>query len=86
MMNSEFVHDKAKALAGRLMKEHPGDLQAQVRRAFELVISRPPDEIELIRSLAFIGKLKAEHQLAPDVALQRFAVAVFSFNEFFYLD
>jgi hypothetical protein len=86
MMNSEFVHDKAKALADRLMREFPGDLQAQVRNAFERVISRPPDETEMIRSLAFIGKLKTEHQLAPELALQRFAIAVFSFNEFFYLD
>lgn len=86
MMNSEFVHDKAKALADRLIKEHPGDLQAQLRRAYELVISRPPDESELVRSLAFIGKLKTEHQLAPELALQRFAIATFSFNEFFYLD
>lgn len=86
MMNSEFVHDKAKALADSLAKEHPGDLQAQVKGAFERVLSRPPDESEMIRSLAFIGKLKTEHQLAPELALQRFALAVFSFNEFFYLD
>ena len=86
MMNSEFVHDKAKALADRLAREHPGDLQAQVRGAFELVLSRPPDESELVRSLAFIGKLKTDQQLSPELALQRFALAVFSFNEFFYLD
>lgn len=86
MMNSEFVHDKAKALADSLAKEHPGDLQAQVKGAFERVLSRPPDESEMIRSLAFIGKLKTENQLAPELALQRFALAVFSFNEFFYLD
>jgi hypothetical protein len=86
MMNSEFIHDKAKALAGRLTREHPGDLQAQVRSAFELVLSRGPDESEMVRSLAFIGKLKTESKLDPDLALQRFAIAVFSFNEFFYLD
>lgn len=86
MMNSEFVHDKAKALAERVASEHPGDLQAQVRKAFELVVARTPDESELIRSIAFIGKMKNQHQLAPELALQRFAVAVFSFNEFFYLD
>jgi hypothetical protein len=57
-----------------------------VRRAFELVISRPPDESELVRSISFIGKLKTQQQLPPELALQRFAVAVFSFNEFFYLD
>lgn len=86
MMNSEFIHDKATALAKRLEREHPGDLQAQVKRAFELVVSRQPDESEVIRSLAFINKLKTESRLSPELALQRFAVAVFSFNEFFYLD
>ena len=86
MMNSEFIHEKATALAKRLEREHPGDLQAQVKRAFELVVSRRPDDGEVIRSLAFINKLKIDSKLAPDLALQRFAVAVFSFNEIFYVD
>ena len=86
MMNSEFIHDEAATLAKRLEREHPGDLQAQVKRAFELVVSREPDAGEVIRSLAFINKLKTDSKLAPELALQRFAVAVFSFNEFFYLD
>ncbi|RYD46828.1 MAG: DUF1553 domain-containing protein [Verrucomicrobiaceae bacterium] len=86
MMNSEFIHDEAATLAKRLEREHPGDLQAQVKRAFELVVSREADESEVIRSLAFINKLKTESKLEPQLALQRFAVAVFSFNEFFYLD
>ena len=86
MMNSEFIHDKAKALAERLKKEHPGDLQAQVKRAFELVVCRPADESEVALSLGFINKLKSENKLDGDLALQRFCVGVFSFNEFFYLD
>ncbi|WP_052572851.1 PSD1 and planctomycete cytochrome C domain-containing protein [Haloferula sp. BvORR071] len=86
MMNSEFVHEKAKNLAARLEQERPGDLQGQIQRAFELVLSRDPDESEVALSLGFINKLKSESQLAPDVALQRFCIAVFSFNEFFYLD
>ncbi|HEY1122016.1 MAG TPA: DUF1553 domain-containing protein, partial [Haloferula sp.] len=86
MMNSKFIHDEATTLAKRLEREHPGDLQAQVKRAFELAVSREPDAGEVIRSLAFINKLKTESKLEPQLALQRFAVAVFSFNEFFYLD
>jgi hypothetical protein len=86
MMNSEFIHDEATKLAKRLEREYPDDLQAQVKRAFELVVSRDPDESEVIRSLAFINELKTDSKLPPNVALQRFAVAVFSFNEFFYLD
>ncbi|MCW1915647.1 DUF1553 domain-containing protein [Luteolibacter sp. GHJ8] len=86
MMNSEFIHTEAKALAGRLKREHPDDLQAQVKRAFELVVCRSADESEVALSLAFINKLKSENQLDVDLALQRFCVAVFSFNEFFYID
>ncbi len=86
MMNSEFIHEKAAALAKRLEAERPGDLQGQIRRAFELVLSREPDESELVLSLGFIGKMKNENLLPPDLALQRFCVGVFSFNEFFYLD
>ncbi|WP_367873639.1 DUF1549 and DUF1553 domain-containing protein [Luteolibacter sp. Populi] len=86
MMNSEFVHDKAKALADRLQRERPDDLQAQVKRAFELVLSRDPDESEVALSLAFMNELKTESKLTPDLALQRFCIGVFSFNEFFYLD
>jgi len=86
MMNSEFIHTEASALADRLKREHPGDLQAQIKRAFELVLSREPDESEVALSLAFIDELKSESKLDPDLALQRFAVGVFSFNEFFYLD
>jgi hypothetical protein len=86
MMNSEFIHEKAAALAKRLEAEHPGDLQAQVKRAFELVVSRTPDESEVVRSLAFIQKLKTDSGLTRELAVQRFAVAIFSFNEFFYID
>lgn len=86
MMNSEFVHEKAKALADRLERENPGDLQAQIKRAFELVLSRDPDESEVALSIGFIGKMKSESKLSPELALQRFCIGVFSFNEFFYLD
>lgn len=86
MMNSEFIHDEATALATRLKREAPDKLQLQIRRAFQLVLSREPDESEVALSLAFINRLKTESNLTPDLALQRFCVGVFSFNEFFYID
>ena len=86
MMNSEFIHDEATALATRLKREAPDNLQHQVRRAFQLVLSREPDESEIALSLAFINRLKTESNLTPELALQRFCVGVFSFNEFFYID
>ncbi|WP_193211526.1 PSD1 and planctomycete cytochrome C domain-containing protein [Luteolibacter marinus] len=86
MLNSEFIHDKAAALAARLQAECPDDLHAQVVRAFELVLTREPEEIEIIRALTLIHTLKAEGQLTPGDALQRFALAMFNLNEFIYLD
>ncbi|MDB6076357.1 MAG: hypothetical protein JWO82_104 [Akkermansiaceae bacterium] len=86
MMNSAFIHEEAAKLAERLKTDRPGDLQAQIRRSFELVLSREPNELEIVKSLGFIGKMKTEHHLDADTALQRFCVAIYSFNEFFYLD
>jgi hypothetical protein len=86
MMNSAFIHEEAGKLANRLQGDRPDDLQGQIKRAFELVLSREPNEVEIVKSLGFIGKMKNEHHLDANTALQRFCVAIYSFNEFFYLD
>ena len=86
MMNGEFFHQEASTLARRLERERPEDLPAQVKRAFELVVTREPDEIETIRALTFINDLKTVSGLPPDLALQRFALAMLNLNEFIHLD
>lgn len=86
MMNSEFIHSKADTLAERLQAERPGDLGAQIRLAFEIVISREADELEVERAVKFVSDLRSENRLDETSALQRFALAMFNLNEFIYLD
>ena len=47
LMNSEFVIAQSKFIAERAAAEAGGDKTAQVRRVFELLLSRAPDESEL---------------------------------------
>ncbi|MFZ9937502.1 MAG: DUF1553 domain-containing protein [Luteolibacter sp.] len=86
MLHSDFTNQKAVRLADRLRSEHPDDPAAQVRRAFEVLLSRPPSQVELSRSLAFLETLQSEQDLDPTTALNRFALAALNFNEFLFLD
>ncbi len=60
LLNSRFSLQMARATAGRLLDEatEPEEL---VRRAFIVMLGRPPEAIELERSLAFLAK---QQQLA----------------------
>lgn len=86
MLHSGFTNKKAVKLADRLRREHPEDPTAQVKRAFEILVSRAPNESELSRSLAFLESLQSEQGLDSDTALNRFALAALNFNEFLFLD
>ncbi|HEV3167225.1 MAG TPA: DUF1549 and DUF1553 domain-containing protein [Isosphaeraceae bacterium] len=72
LMNSEFAIGCAKALAGRLFRECGGDTEAQVLRAYRVVLGRDPSASELSQARAFLGSQaellrKADHMLArPD--------------------
>ena len=52
LMNSSFVEEGSKQLAARIEKDSGADFDARVRRAFELVYSRPPgaQELQLIHA------------------------------------
>jgi len=47
LMNSQFVVDQAKFIAERAQSDLKGDRESQVRRVFELILSRGPEEDEL---------------------------------------
>ncbi len=49
MLNGAFVNVQAAELARRLRREVPDDPPAQVRRALQLALSRPPDEASVRR-------------------------------------
>ncbi|QDV20991.1 Planctomycete cytochrome C [Gimesia panareensis] len=75
LFNSRFLLQQADLFAQRLEREHPGDLGAQVKRAFELCYSRPPTETELAESVQFI---KAEQ-------LPAFCRALLNSNELLFI-
>jgi hypothetical protein len=85
MLNSEFVQDQATQLAARLRRE-AADPEAQVRRGFALVTSRPARDGEVARGLQFLGEMQKEEGLTVARSLDRFCLLLLNLNEFIYLD
>jgi hypothetical protein len=85
MLNGEFTNEQARALAARLRGEAP-NLEGQIRRVYLLTASRPPDETELRRDLAFLHQLEANGGLSPTDALRTYCLMHLNSNEFLYLD
>ena len=48
LMNDEFIIERGKDLAERVIKEHPGDVGAQVRAAWRLTQGRDPTDAEMM--------------------------------------
>ena len=86
MLNGEFTHEQAAALADRLMREYPDDLPTQITRAIRLTTGRLPAVDEVQRDVAFVRELKSKHGLDDRAALARFALLALNTNEFIYLD
>lgn len=86
MLNGEFLHEQAAALAERLEKEHPGDLPAQVRSAVRLTTGRDPAAGEVAADVAFARRLRSEFKLDAAGALARYALVCLNANAFVYLD
>jgi len=76
MMNNNFVITQANLFAARLRKEAGDDPAAQVTRAFQLALGRPPLASEKMASVEF---LKGGRDRLPE-----FAQAMFNLNEFAY--
>src|SRR5262249_29071862 len=79
MLNGEFTNEQAAALAERLQREAPGDLEAQVRRAIRLTTGRAPGEDEVRKDVTFVRSLKED-------GLKRYCLLALNANEFIYLD
>src|SRR5207253_6618064 len=61
MLNGQFSNEQAAALAERLRKEAPGDLEAQVRRAVRLTTGRTPGAEEVKKDVAFVKTLREKN-------------------------
>lgn len=55
LLNSAFAFDRAKNLAGCLIREAGDDPEARVERAYQFVLARPPLPEESSRALAFLS-------------------------------
>ena len=86
MLNSDWINEEAKVLAGRLKKEAGESPEAQVRLGLSLATSRTPTSAEVDRGVAFMKRLMENHKATGDVALEQFALLVLNLNEFAYLD
>jgi hypothetical protein len=95
LLNDDFLRDRAADLARRLLAECDSSPEAWVGRGFELALSRSPGDSERTASARFLEAQIRRRQArvqdaAPDEhrlrALTDFAQALFSLNEFIYVD
>ncbi len=95
LLNSEFLNRQAGYFAQRLLADAGEDRSARVRRAFQLALSRDPDETELSAALAFLDRQEeliatespdTEPTDAEQQAWQAFCLAIYNLNEFVYID
>lgn len=93
MLNSDFLAEQAGFFAQRIEREATaGDLSAQVSRAFQLALSRPPSPEELSASFKLLDQHKARfsQNLSPaeaeHQAKARLCLMLLNCSEFLYLE
>ena len=89
MMNSSIVRGYADALAIKVLKDAGTGVEAKINRAYQLVLSRNAKPLELKEGVEFLkeqeGFYKADKK-PESLALADFCQALFSLNEFVFLD
>ncbi len=99
MLNDSFVAQQSQFFAERLQSESPGDLRAQIKRAWLLAYSLPPQEKEVTASLIYLAEqaerirerlgspVKDKPQKDPQtLALASLCQALMSANRFLYVE
>ena len=82
-LNSEFVQDRAKALAALCGKSAGTDDSKRARELYRRVFAREPRPAELNRILGFV---QAGDKTAQDLAWQQVAHSLLAANEFSFVD
>jgi hypothetical protein len=80
-LHNPLMLDAAAALALRTRTDAGGDLVSRIRRAIELVYSRPASESEIAFAFAEIEKKSDKER-----GLSMFCQALFGSNDFLYVD
>ncbi|QEH33551.1 Planctomycete cytochrome C [Aquisphaera giovannonii] len=86
LLNGEFANEQASRLAERLVRERPGSLREQVRRAIRLCTGADPPDEEVRGDVAWIRDLERDAHLDADSAMRQFCLLALSTNAFLYLD
>ena len=86
MLNGQFMNDSAKQFAQRLREEVGDDIREQIKRALQILYSRPLEQTEIDQCVAAMKDLMAKHNLNETEALNRFSLLALNLNEFLYLD
>jgi hypothetical protein len=89
LLNSEFVHLRARAFAKRLLGSCAGDPSTMADKAFELAYSRPASNPELTAAREFLGTQSAIYKDEPDAQVRvwtDFCQMLLASNTFLYVD
>ena len=93
MMNSPFVLDQSRVLAGRLLESPDLDLPGRLHRLYRLAYCREPLEMEISRAAGYLDRLRAAMAqsgiAAAEIDLRTWTSlcrAVLSANEFVYVE
>lgn len=85
LLNSGFVNDQARVLAGR-MRGEGGNVRERISAGLRSVLQREPRAEELDHLVALHADLQANRGLSDEAALDRVALLALNLNEFLYLD
>jgi hypothetical protein len=95
-LNGEFIQQQARYFADRLIREAGNDPVAQIKRAFELALCRPPRPEEVRTSLNFLAQqgrlveanteIKKESNQNQPSALAAFCLVILNTNEFVFVN
>ena len=93
MMNSGFVLEQVRSLAGQLLKRSDLDSSGRIRSLFQMAYGREPSEAEVSRAIGYLNRMisstnPTENALSV-IELRAWASlcrVLFSANEFLYVE
>ncbi len=87
VLNSDFMTQRARALANRLNVNREATDEAKIQQAFASLFSRPPTDDELKLGLAFLGTATKSGTGGNAIsAWEQYALALLGTNEFSFVD
>ncbi len=85
VLNSSFLQARAAALAGRVLREHPQDIPAQIRAVHRWLFAREATDEDIQFGSEFLATSQAEGVIA-DQAWRHYAQALLATNELQFVE